>query len=151
MKDDGEPVTVVTLGNECQQPTEQDIARYAPWHMEMIQSEDNAVRNPIPSSKDAIHPGQQHAAEQEFFAQEVVEYRCDHKEREEIPCANPASLHLRDEQGIQAAALGFRQEREEPCPYVIEKRRKSEFQCDDKKHEWDEQPPQPVIFLARSR
>jgi hypothetical protein len=80
----------------------------------MMQSEDNAVRDPIPFPKDAIHLGQKYSAEQEFFAQEVVEHRRDHEEREETPCANPARLHFRGEQGIQAAALGFRQEGEEP-------------------------------------
>ena len=151
MEDYGEPVAAVTLASECHQPTEQDVPRYAPRHVEMIQSEDNAVRDPIPSSKDAFHLGQQHSAEQEFFTQEVVEYRRDHKESEEIPCANPASPQFRGEQGIQAAALGFRQEGEELCSYIIEKRCKSEFQCDDKKHQRDEQPPQPVIILARPR
>ena len=75
MEDDGEPVAAVTLASECHQTTKQDIARYAPRHVEMIQSEDNTVRNPIPFSKDALHLGQQHSAEQEFFTQEVVEYR----------------------------------------------------------------------------
>ena len=73
MEDDGEPVAAVTLTSECHQATKQDIARYAPRHVEMIQSEGNTVRNPIPFSKDALHLGQQHSAEQEFFAQEVVE------------------------------------------------------------------------------
>ena len=73
MEDDGEPVAAVTLASECHQPTKQDIARYAPRHVEMIQSEDKTVRNPIPFSKDALHLGQQYAAEQEFLTQEIVE------------------------------------------------------------------------------
>src|SRR5574339_216791 len=98
MQNDWEPVAAVALASECHQTSEQDVARDAPWLVEMIQPEDHAVRDPIPASKDTFHLGQQHAAEQEFFAQEVVEYRRDHKEQEESRCADPASMHFRGEE-----------------------------------------------------
>lgn len=73
MQDDGEPVCAVTFGSECHQPTKEDVSRDTPRHVEVIHPEDKPVRNPIPLPKDAFHLGQQHTAEQEFFAQEVVE------------------------------------------------------------------------------
>ena len=73
MEDDGEPVAAITPTGKCHQPTKQDISRDAPRHVEVIHPEDKPVRNPIPLPKDTFHFRQQHAAEQEFFAQEVVE------------------------------------------------------------------------------
>lgn len=133
MEDDGEPVAAVSFGDERHQPTEHDIARETPRHVEVIHPKNKAVGNPIPFPKDTFHLGQQHAAEQEFFAQEVVEQRCNHKERKEIPRANPTGMHFRGEQYVQAAAWGFHEKGKERCPNFIEKRRKPEFQRGGKK------------------
>ena len=75
VKDDREPVGAEALGRECHQKAKQDISRNPPGLMQVVDSEDKAVGNPIPFPKNAVHPGQQNAAEQEFLAQKVIEQR----------------------------------------------------------------------------
>ena len=75
MEDDGEPVAAVAPAGEGQHQTGEDIPEQPPRLVEMIQPEEDAVGDPIPSSKDALHLWQQHPAEQEFFSEESVEYR----------------------------------------------------------------------------
>lgn len=72
MKDDGEPVAPETFAGECNQQTEQDISGYAPRHVKMIHAEDKTIGDPVPFSKYSLHLGQQYAAEQEFFTQEII-------------------------------------------------------------------------------
>jgi hypothetical protein len=91
MENDREPVAAVVLAGECQQQSMQDTSRDAPRLVEVICSKSNAVRDPIPPSKDTFHLGQQDSAKEKFFTQERVEYRKHRLEHEKIPGTDPES------------------------------------------------------------
>lgn len=59
--------------------------------MEVIRTMQHAISDPIPLAKHTLHPGQQHAAEQELFTQDGVEDSIDEKQPQESPSANQLS------------------------------------------------------------
>ena len=73
MQNDGEPVAVEAFAGIRKYQVCWYVCQNAPGLMKMVQAEDDAVRHPIPFSKNAFHLWQQYAVEYKLLAQECVE------------------------------------------------------------------------------
>jgi hypothetical protein len=72
VENDRHPRTPVAIGGEGVQETGEDRTRYSPGLVNVIKSEEYAVRHPTPASEHAFHLGQQDAPEKELLPKIVL-------------------------------------------------------------------------------
>src|ERR671912_2585949 len=61
------------------------VAREAPRHMQMVESEEDGVRDPVPPPERAPHLREQNPAKEQLFTQEVVEHPRDKEDPKQPP------------------------------------------------------------------
>jgi hypothetical protein len=90
-------------------------ARHQPRLVQVVAREQDRIGKPVAAAEDALHPRQQHAAEEQLFAEDVEE---EEQEDEGIPA--PVALHevlarLRADPGREVAILRGGERRDEPA------------------------------------
>src|ERR671911_592746 len=85
VEDDRHPRAPVTIGGEGIQETGYDGVRYAPGLVNVVKTEEYAVRHPAPASEHTFHLWQEHAPKEELLPQDRIEGGLNHEQGEEPP------------------------------------------------------------------
>src|SRR5215217_4754882 len=99
----------VAICGEGVQEAGEDRIRYYPGLVNVVESEEYAVRHPAAASEHAFHLGQQHAPKEKLLPQDRVEHGHNHEQGEEPPgTLQPLQDRLRSEERVEAVAVWFR-------------------------------------------
>lgn len=85
VEDDGHPRTPVAIGREGVQKAGNDGVRYPPGLVNVVKTEEYAVRYPSLASEHTFHLGQEYASKEKLLPQDRVESGLNDEQGEEPP------------------------------------------------------------------
>src|SRR5918997_1882195 len=121
--DDRHPCTPVAIGGEGIQEAGENRIGYHPRLVDVIKTEEYAVRHPTPAPEHAFHLGQEHAPKKELLRKNLG----GHGEYQEPGEEPPGALQrlediLESEYHVEAVALGLREKWEDRHPSAFYRR-----------------------------